>query len=189
MKPSVIEQTAEQARLAFEFHTHAEIHSIRLRKARLVSEGLPGTDSGPIELRLARKARRVEAPEGIVRLEIDFRVEGRKGSGASGAGPRKSGLRLLLVECTWEADYLLAEGYQPAPETISAFKDGNAIFNCWPYFREFVQSAVARMNLPPLTLPLLRLLPKRPAREQPGSRQQIRESRRKSRPLAPGRNP
>lgn len=157
MNLSTIEQTAEQASLAFEFHTHAEMQSIRLRKARLVSDRLPEAGGEPIALRLSREARQLKAPEGLVRLEIDFRLEGRKESVACGAGSRRTGARVVLVECTWEADYRLAEGYQPSPETIEAFKDGNAIFNCWPYFREFVQSALARMNLPPLTLPFLRL--------------------------------
>jgi hypothetical protein len=40
------------------------------------------------------------------------------------------------------------------------------IFNCWPYFREYLQSTVTRMNLLPLTVPLLRLLPK-PPRKKP----------------------
>jgi hypothetical protein len=36
------------------------------------------------------------------------------------------------------------------------FADKNAVFNAWPYWREFVQSATARMELPTLTLPTYR---------------------------------
>lgn len=36
------------------------------------------------------------------------------------------------------------------------FADKNAVFNAWPYWREFVQSATARMQLPTLTLPTYR---------------------------------
>ena len=172
MTPITIEQTAAQARLAFELHTHAEIQSVRLQKARLVSRAQLEALSGPIALRLSRKARQVEAPPGLLRLENDFRVEGKRELASPRNEPGKYGQPFVLVECTLEADYRLAEGYQPSPETVRAFKDGNAIFNCWPYFREFVQNAVTRMNLPPLTLPLLRLLPKPPGRKLVESQRQ-----------------
>ncbi|HIJ71489.1 MAG TPA: hypothetical protein HPP87_09020 [Planctomycetes bacterium] len=41
-------------------------------------------------------------------------------------------------------------------EHFKHFADKNAVFNAWPYWREFVQSATARMQLPPLTLPTYR---------------------------------
>jgi len=67
---------------------------------------------------------------------------------------------VISIKCTLQAAYNLLEGYEPTPEQIEAFKDGNAIFNCWTYFREFVQNAVTRMNYPPPTLPFLRMVPK-----------------------------
>jgi preprotein translocase subunit SecB len=39
---------------------------------------------------------------------------------------------------------------------LKHFADKNAVFNAWPYWREFVQSATARMQLPTLTLPTYR---------------------------------
>jgi hypothetical protein len=69
--------------------------------------------------------------------------------------------------CVFRADYNLSEGYQPTPEEISAFTESNAIFNCWPYFRELVQSTLSRMNYPPLSIPFLRLAPKPLAATQP----------------------
>ena len=36
------------------------------------------------------------------------------------------------------------------------FRDINLPYNSWPYFREFVQSMMQRMNIPPLTLPFLK---------------------------------
>jgi len=36
------------------------------------------------------------------------------------------------------------------------FADKNAVFNAWPYWREFVQSMTTRMQLPTLTLPTYR---------------------------------
>jgi hypothetical protein len=39
----------------------------------------------------------------------------------------------------------------------------NPISNAWPYWREFVQSMSARMGFPALTVPLLEIVPKKPA--------------------------
>lgn len=39
---------------------------------------------------------------------------------------------------------------------IKEFQNRNMQLNCWPYFRELVQNMTQRMNVPPLTLPLLR---------------------------------
>jgi len=67
---------------------------------------------------------------------------------------------VLIISCRLEVAYELAEGYEPTSEQIDAFRQGNAIFNCWPYFREYVQNSVARMNYPPVTIPFLRMVPK-----------------------------
>lgn len=40
-------------------------------------------------------------------------------------------------------------------EKIDAFGKMNAVYNAWPYVREFVQSTLLRMGLPALTLPVL----------------------------------
>ncbi len=175
MTPITIQQTAEQAKLAFELHTRAEIESVRLLKSRVASRSLLEPLRGPIALRLKHKARQAPAPKGLLRLEISFHLSGVEEKAPSAEDSRMGRQPLVLVECTWEADYRLAEKYQPTPEAVKAFKDGNAVFNCWPYFREYVQNTITRMNLPPLTLPLLRLLPKlpktkaaRPRSAQPG---------------------
>lgn len=36
------------------------------------------------------------------------------------------------------------------------YKEMSLPLNTWPFFREFVNSTTARMNIPPLTLPLLK---------------------------------
>jgi hypothetical protein len=62
---------------------------------------------------------------------------------------------IIVLNCVMGAQYVLADGFQPSPEQLKAFKEGPAIFNCWPYFREYVQSTVVRMNYPPPTIPFL----------------------------------
>jgi hypothetical protein len=40
---------------------------------------------------------------------------------------------------------------------IKEFGNLNGVFNAWPYWREFIQNTIARMNLPPLTIPVFRI--------------------------------
>jgi len=69
---------------------------------------------------------------------------------------------LLFMAATFLAEYQLAEGFIPGPKEQKAFLAANAVFNCWPYWREYVKSTASRMNLPPLTLPFFRVLPRQP---------------------------
>ena len=65
--------------------------------------------------------------------------------------------KVFSVECVYELRYGLGEGYRPEGNEIEAFKNGNAIFNCWPYFREFFQNLTSRMGEAPPPLPFLRV--------------------------------
>lgn len=67
---------------------------------------------------------------------------------------------LFQVVCRYALLYDLKPGYVPAQQDLDAFKDGNAVFHCWPYTRELVQSMTMRMGLPVPPLPFLRLAPK-----------------------------
>lgn len=66
------------------------------------------------------------------------------------------GETVLAVNCKFEAGYTGTT--VPTPEEIDAYARANAIFNCWPFFREFLHSTVARMGFPPPTLPFLELV-------------------------------
>lgn len=74
---------------------------------------------------------------------------------------------MIVLQCVMGAEYELAEDFEPSSEQIKAFKEGPAIFNCWPYFREYVQTTVARMNYPPPTIPFLWLESKKPPMAEP----------------------
>ena len=69
----------------------------------------------------------------------------------------------VTVECAYAADYtIIRDGFVPSSEQAKAFREGNAIFNLWPYFREYLQSSLLKMGLPALTAPFLCLRPKAP---------------------------
>ncbi len=64
---------------------------------------------------------------------------------------------LVSIETSFEIRYGLPEGFHVDPQTLTTFAETNGVYNAWPYWREFVQSMFARMGLPPVVLPVLRV--------------------------------
>lgn len=69
------------------------------------------------------------------------------------------------IRATFELSYAIPDEESFSPEELEAFAEGNAVFNAWPYWRELVQASLARMSLPPLTLPVFRVVPAESADE------------------------
>ncbi|MGB9456894.1 MAG: hypothetical protein WCB12_12675 [Bryobacteraceae bacterium] len=69
--------------------------------------------------------------------------------------------RLFAVNCTFEVAYDLGGGYVPSEDQLSSFGRGTAVFNCWPYAREFLQNITSRMGHQAPALPHLRIVPKK----------------------------
>jgi len=67
------------------------------------------------------------------------------------------GKTVVSIMATYELIYLLSKDMKVSQEELNDFARLNAMFNVWPYWREFVQSTITRMNLPPLVLPLFRI--------------------------------
>lgn len=63
---------------------------------------------------------------------------------------------LALIEATFVAEYELLE--EIAPEALSEFALHNAPWHVWPFWREFVASQCARLNLAKVAMPLQCLL-------------------------------
>jgi preprotein translocase subunit SecB len=55
-----------------------------------------------------------------------------------------------------ELTYRTAKAMEFTREQLDAFGMMNGIYNAWPYWREFVQNATARMGLPTLIVPSFR---------------------------------
>lgn len=149
-----IEQQAEDVKLSFEFQTNAEICGVRLVSANILRTDFELDEAGGmlasgLVFRSTDQGR--DQQRVTFAVEFDFRIW-------SGEGAEKRDL--ARIRCKFDADYDLSPGFDPAEAQMAAFHQGNAIFNCWPYFREFVQSTTVRMNLPPATIPFLRLVPK-----------------------------
>jgi hypothetical protein len=146
-----IEQDREQAKRAFSLQSRADIISIRLVDGRISCK--VRIEEAQVPLRFAIRFEPEDAilSEGQLTATVKFVFK------TSDKNTRDA----LVIRCRIQADYRLMEGFRPSEEEIEAFNGGNAILNCWPYFREFVQSTVTRMHYPPPTIPFLRLVPKR----------------------------
>lgn len=60
------------------------------------------------------------------------------------------------IECEYVLEYALDDRKGLTDEDIVQFCKMNSVYNSWPYWREFVQNLTNRMELPTLTLPLLK---------------------------------
>lgn len=64
----------------------------------------------------------------------------------------------VTMTATFELRYSVPEELgEITKEELTAFAEVNAVFNAWPYWREYIQSTFVRMNLPPVVLPVFRL--------------------------------
>lgn len=53
------------------------------------------------------------------------------------------------------AEYLISAPEFPSEDLLKSWASNQVILHSWPYWREFCQSAMLRMNLPVVTLPLM----------------------------------
>jgi preprotein translocase subunit SecB len=144
-------QTKRETQLAIALHQNAEIDDVRLARAKVAADRPGIALKSPIVISMDVKAKDVEGSPGNLLVEVSFRLTGSKKEDL----PKTRAV--VCIECTFEASYQLRPGFTPTAEQVKAFKDGNAIFNCWPYCRQYVQETIQRLGYPPLMLPFLRV--------------------------------
>lgn len=94
--------------------------------------------------------------------EILLDVEGERDSGGStlaylvrfGAESEPAGFRVYAF---FRLTYSLTDDKGLTEADFEQFGHWNAVFNAWPYFREYVSSTANRAGLPRLTLPVMRV--------------------------------
>jgi preprotein translocase subunit SecB len=96
----------------------------------------------------------------------------------SGKSPDKI---VMSIEASFCTSYVLKPIEEFNPADIEHFAKINPIYNAWAYWREFVQSMTTRMGFPPLTIPLLKIVPKKPegkkVKHQPVKKKSMGERR------------
>ncbi|MGB7957238.1 MAG: hypothetical protein WCF77_00125 [Minisyncoccia bacterium] len=151
MNTFVIFQTKEETELAIAVNHNAQISDVRLARAKVAADHPENVLKKPITLTIGVKAKQVENTNGQLSVEVNFRLAGSKNDDQ----PKKR--TVLCIECTFEVSYQLGPDFTPSDEQVKAFKDGNAIFNCWPYCRQYIQEMIQRLGYPPMVLPFLRV--------------------------------
>jgi hypothetical protein len=148
----LIEQTQAEMQDSYAFSRRVEIVGIKVSSAAF---SVPRSISLDLEEALSVGIRFApqDAPiaDGCVRANTFFECVITESSASEELDP------VAKFECSLMAIYHLHDGYVPTEAELAAFHKANVIFNCWPYFREFIQNSAARMNIPPPPIPFIRV--------------------------------
>ena len=151
----LIRQDKIEVHAAHRFQVNAELRDVQLLDCLAsISEGKAQLED---RLRLGMKMEPsvLHVSEGQAKFAVSISVFGDPNEAVVEADQH-----LFQVVSRYALVYDLRPGYVPPQQELDAFKDGNAIFHCWPYTRELVQSMTMRMGLAIPPLPFLRLAPK-----------------------------
>ncbi len=66
---------------------------------------------------------------------------------------------IIKIEVEYVLAYSLTGEALPKKDDLGPFCEINAVYNAWPYCREYIQTTTNRMGVPALTLPLLKFRP------------------------------
>lgn len=150
----LLSQDSAAVKASAAFQRNAQIESIRLLESQCSVEQQFPEPPEPLSLSLALAPEVLPLSGSRAGFAIRLSVEGKPAGGLPEQGP------VVRISGRFGLTYRLNEGYQPTQAELDAFKDVNAVFNCWPFFREFVQSMTGRMGLHVSPMPLLRLTSK-----------------------------
>jgi hypothetical protein len=148
-----ISQTKEQIRALAALQEKCEIQDVRLLSTSAIKAKAGSEFKEPFSVKPMISNVAPSRYQGSLVVEVSFEY-----SAWDSSEPPE---RLFMVNCAFEVSYALQEDFDPSPEEISSFSRGTAVFNCWPYAREFLRDVTARMGHQTPALPLLRIVPKR----------------------------
>jgi preprotein translocase subunit SecB len=124
----------------------ANLRSIRFVKFAVQVDLPQGAAAEEVELSTSGRSSGT-AHEGGMNLTFDLKVQGKKDENT-----------IISIAGRLLAEYDLPDEEHPSPEQMKAFAKTNGMVNIWPYWREFVQASTLRAGLPPLTMPLFRVV-------------------------------
>jgi preprotein translocase subunit SecB len=125
-----------------------ELKSIYLRDFK----GVVNRDSIPkqLEIRIHPASDFEISKDGSVRVNAHFEVSAKE---------YESKADFLNISLTYGLIFSSKETF--TKDFFEVYKEVSLPVNIWPFVREFVNNTTARMNIPPLALPLLKRTPKR----------------------------
>jgi preprotein translocase subunit SecB len=147
-----IVQTSEEMELARQLLPFADLQMIQLIGSEIATEPDRQEHVSPFTVCIEDMTVR------LVRLE-GARLEGDARFAVSSTDTSESKKLVFNISCTFRVGYEIQNEFQPSNEQCTAFLNCYAVFNVWPYVREFVQSVTQRMGINPPPLPFLRIDP------------------------------
>lgn len=103
-------------------------------------------DLGPLDVRPTQSARwHREGATLVVRLRMQLELIASDSESA-----------LCRVRSEYVLLYALSDELEPRDEDLDSFALINGCYNAWSYWREFVQSSLARLEMPMVTVPTFR---------------------------------
>jgi hypothetical protein len=148
-----LSQTTEQIKALTAFQDHCEIDSITLQSCAASRAKAGAAFKEPFEVKpaLSNIASSFQGHNFVVEVSFEY-------TAWDASEPPE---RLFKVDCTFEVSYRLRDQYHPSEEERISFSKGTAVFNCWPYAREYLRDVTARLGHQTPALPLLRISPKK----------------------------
>lgn len=116
--------------------------SLKESKTFINKDIKPTTD---LEISIKDESHFEKEGDGVINILQRYELDARK---------PKSKSRYVQISLTF---LLRMNSKEPFTEDFfSIYKEVSLQLNTWPFFREFVHSMTSRMNIPPMTLPLLK---------------------------------
>ncbi|MXZ73228.1 MAG: hypothetical protein F4Z04_17230 [Acidobacteria bacterium] len=126
-----------------------EIENVRLREAHCRAVH-PSEIAKTLEVKPWHDAEVIKSGGGeSLEIDVAFGLEVADADGEKEFQAEIRGTFELLYRIPADEDF--------SSEELAAFAQINAVFNAWPYWREFVQTSLARMDMPVLTVPVFRI--------------------------------
>ncbi|MDI6766122.1 MAG: hypothetical protein QME52_04790 [Bacteroidota bacterium] len=98
-----------------------------------------------LEIGIRDESHFEQEKEGVINILQRYELDARK---------PKSKSRYIQISLTFLVRMNCKEPF--TEDFFSIYKEVSLQLNTWPFFREFVHSMTSRMNIPPMTLPLLK---------------------------------
>ncbi len=117
-----------------------------------------GGNNRPFRVQSSFRAKVIEPiKEKNIRILADFKIEAVDDSNTEESDDHPDKKIGFSINASFSLLYYLPIDTDFSIDDLNMFANVNGIFNCWPYWREFVQSTSVRMGFSSLTIPLLKI--------------------------------
>ncbi len=130
----------------------SDIQSVMLVSSTIKREALIdlGEESSVLNLEVLGVSYSTDLEAGCLFIFPSFRASSSRGE------PDNQTVQ-FSIEATFALTYSVAEMAEATDIQFQAFGVSTGIYNCWPYWREFLQSISTRLGIPPVMLPPFRI--------------------------------